>query len=252
MVVMIFAGTTEGRKLAEYVSEKGFDCYVSTATEYGGELLEHLSGIHVLSGRMDEQQIREFIQEKNVDIVIDATHPFATAVSEHIRNAAKKEGVSLIRCLRKETKEADGTEGNVVKVHSVKEAVQYLCTVRGNIFIATGSKELRAYMAIPDYKKRCYARVLSTRSSVEESTAIGFEGSHLFAMQGPFSKELNVALLRQTGASYFVTKESGKEGGFLEKAEAAREAGAVLVVIVRPRETGMTMEQVTKWLESLE
>ena len=33
---LIFAGTTEGRLLAEYAAEIGMGCYVSTATEYGG------------------------------------------------------------------------------------------------------------------------------------------------------------------------------------------------------------------------
>ena len=40
-------------------------------------------------------------------------------------------------------------------------------------------------------------------------------------MQGPFSCEMNAATIRQTGAKYLVTKESGAAGGFLEKLEAA-------------------------------
>ena len=56
-------------------------------------------------------------------------------------------------------------------------------------------------------------------------------------MQGPFSMEMNLALLHQTEAAYFVTKETGRAGGFEEKAEAAETAGAVLVVIGRPEKT---------------
>ena len=51
---------------------------------------------------------------------------------------------------------------------------------------------------------------------------------------GTVCTDLNLALLRQTKAAYFVTKETGKAGGFDEKAEAAEMAGAVLVVIGRP------------------
>ena len=58
---------------------------------------------------------------------------------------------------------------------------------------------------------------------MKKSMELGFDGKHLIAMQGPFSKELNVAMLRQTEADYFVTKESGKTGGFEEKYEAAME-----------------------------
>ena len=81
-----------------------------------------------------------------------------------------------------------------------------------------------------------------------ESVRLGFEGSHLIAMQGPFSTEMNLALLRQTEAAYFVTKETGRAGGFDEKLEAASEAGAVLVVVGRPEEDGESLETVKKLL----
>ena len=68
-------------------------------------------------------------------------------------------------------------------------------------------------------------------------------------MQGPFSKEMNVATIHQTGAKYFVNKESGKAGGFGEKVQAAKETGAVLVAVGRPKETGRTFSEVCKWLE---
>ena len=99
----------------------------------------------------------------------------------------------------------------VVWVDSVKQAIEYLNNTKGNIFISTGSKELGLYAELDDYQERCYARVLSVWESVKKSMDLGFDGKHLIAMQGPFSKELNVAMLRQTEADYFVTKESGKD-----------------------------------------
>ena len=65
---------------------------------------------------------------------------------------------------------------------------------------------------------------------------LGFSGKNLICMQGPFTEDLNVAMLRQAQASWMVTKESGKAGGFLEKLRAAKKAGAKLVVIKRPGE----------------
>ena len=147
------------------------------------------------------------------------------------------------------------TDGNielgerVVRVESVPEAVEYLQNTTGNVLIATGSKELKEYTRIAGCKERCYARVLSTQVSVEESIRLGFEGKHLIAMQGPFSKELNLAMLRALDARYFVTKESGKSGGFLEKVQAAEEAKAVLVVVGRPFEVGKILKETKKFLE---
>lgn len=263
--ILIFAGTTEGRLLAEYASAHGIGCFVSVATEYGKCLLGDLEHVTVLAGRMDEKQIEAFIEENQIRLVIDATHPFAQAATANIREACEEAAVHLpvryVRCVRQNGgsacgkahcekgrhKDAVGTE-NMVWVDSVTKAVAYLRQTTGNILIATGSKELHLYTAIEDYRERCFARVLSTGPSVAESVRLGFEGSHLIAMQGPFSTEMNLALLRQTEAAYFVTKETGRAGGFDEKLEAASKAGAVLVVVGRPEEAGESLETVKKLL----
>lgn len=135
------------------------------------------------------------------------------------------------------------SDSSVVCVNSVEEAVDYLEQTQGNILITTGSKELDKYTRLTNYKERCYARVLSVLPSVMQSIDLGFSGKHLIAMQGPFSREMNLALLHQTEAKYFVTKESGKNGGFAEKLEAAEQAGAVLLVIGRPIEEGLSVEE---------
>ena len=244
--ILIFAGTTEGRLLAEYASAHGIGCFVSVATEYGKDLLGDLEHVTVLAGRMDEKQIKAFIEENRIRLVIDATHPFAQAATANIREACEEAAVHLpvryVRCVRQDGGSACGKAGDMVSVGSVPEAVAYLRETTGNILIATGSKELHLYTAIEDYRERCFARVLSTGPSVAESVRLGFEGSHLIAMQGPFSTEMNLALLRQTEAAYFVTKETGRAGGFDEKLEAASKAGAVLVVVGRPEEDGESLD----------
>ena len=70
--ILIFAGTTEGRRLAEYASEHGITCYVSTATEYGKSILGDLKGIECISGRMDETEIEDFVKGHDIRLVIDA------------------------------------------------------------------------------------------------------------------------------------------------------------------------------------
>ena len=68
--ILIFAGTTEGRLLAEYASAHGIGCFVSVATEYGKDLLGDLEHVTVLAGRMDEKQIKAFIEENRIRLVI--------------------------------------------------------------------------------------------------------------------------------------------------------------------------------------
>jgi precorrin-6x reductase len=245
--VLVFAGTTEGHLVIDALTKMRVDIYVSVATEYGRISFEYIPKVKVISGRMDAEAIRRFIIGKEIDIVIDATHPFAQAATANIKKACEGLSTELIRCLRESAeKDIDLQETQVVSVMSVKEAVDYLRKTKGNIFIATGSKELAAYTKLEGYRERCYARVLPIWGALEESMRLGFQGRNLIAMQGPFSKELNIAMLRHVKASYFVTKESGKAGGFREKLQAAQETQTVLVVIERPDEQGMSVEEVIR------
>lgn len=241
--ILLFAGTTEGRELVRALKELPVYVYVSTATEYGKECAESGVNIQTGAGRMDSAAMIHFIGEHHIDLVVDATHPFARAVTENIISACKDCGVEYIRCLREAQALDAGEYGHVIWVGSVREAVEYLKGTQGKVLIATGSKELKLYTELANYQERCCARVLSTKEAVEESTALGFKGPGLIAMQGPFSKEMNIAMLNYSGAKYFVTKESGKAGGFAEKAEAARETGASLIVITRPEEKGISPQE---------
>ena len=63
---------------------------------------------------------------------------------------------------------------------------------------------------------------------------LGFKNSNIIAMQGPFSKDLNKAMLTSTNAGVLITKESGNLGGFMDKLEACIELDVKLIVVQRP------------------
>ena len=96
----ILGGTTEGRLLAEFCGARGIEAFVSVATEYGGELVEPSASVRVVTGRMDGEQMVSFIEENGIDEVIDATHPYASEVTENARRACERTGISYIRCVR--------------------------------------------------------------------------------------------------------------------------------------------------------
>ncbi len=249
--IAIFAGTTEGRLLCERLSAAGLTAEVFTATEYGGDLVSPILGMKVHSGRLDESEMENVLA--NIDIAIDATHPYAAQVSSNIRDACAVVDTRYIRLLRPssaESKDEDGQLGDFVFVNSAKEAAEFLASVEGNVLLATGSKELPVYTSIPDFQKRIYPRVLPTADVVLRCHDLGFPASQLICMQGPFSKETNVALLKQIKASWMVTKDTGREGGFDEKIAAAKEAGARVVMITRPdpTEEGLSLEEVAELL----
>lgn len=231
--VIIFAGTTEGRTISEYLASFKVPVTACVATEYGETLLTENEYLKVHAGRMDQEEIAAFIREKGAELVIDATHPYAAVVSENVAAACEREQVDYVRLIRGSSAES---VDQAVLVGSVDEAVEYLKKTEGNILATTGSKELFKYTQIPGFEKRVFARVLSTGEVAAACEKLGFVGKNLICMQGPFSEELNIAMLHQFDCKYLVTKETGKAGGFEEKLHAAKAAGATLVLVGRPPE----------------
>lgn len=229
--VVVFAGTIEGRKIAEFLHAQGVDTHVCVATEYGESLLPEGEHLTVSHDRLTKEEMETLFQKEKVTLVVDATHPYAEVVTANIREACSRAGVCCLRLLR----ESESVqEEDVVYVDSVSEAAAWLSQTEGNILASTGSKELQAYTVIPSYEERVYARVLSLPDVVRSCADLGFTGKHLICMQGPFSVEMNTAMLKQYDIRYLVTKEAGKNGGFPEKVQAAKAAGARLVVVGRP------------------
>ena len=229
--LLVFAGTTEGRELAQALCRHGFEVVASTATEYGAQLFPESDGLTVWPHRMTEQQMTDRLLDEPFEAVIDATHPYAQEATRNIRNACLKAGVPYYRLVREEEAAEDA-----VYLSSSREAAEYLAGTSGAVFLTTGTKELKLFSVLPDFAERFYARVLPFEESIRACTECGLTGKHIFAMQGPFSREMNRAMLSQTEAAYLVTKSSGKAGGFSEKLQAAKELGVTVLVIGRPEQ----------------
>ena len=240
MKILLFGGTGEGRELAEWMLSQGLDATVCVATEYGETLLPDGAQVHV--GRLDAGAM-EILMAGGYTLVIDATHPYAVEVTKNIRAAAQAAGLPCLRLLRQSDRE-DGCQ----KAADMAAAADLLEGLPGKVLLTTGSKELDAF-ARPGLRERCCPRVLPMADSLERCLALGFPPKNIICMQGPFTKEMNLATLRQFHVRTLVTKDTGGYGGFRAKADAAREAGCDLVVVERPQtEEGLTLEAVQRRL----
>ena len=245
---IVFAGTTEGYALCEFLSENRVSVYACAATEYGGSLLEENDFLHVSAGRLKTEDMEELFRKETPEIVLDATHPYAAEVTKNIRTACENAAVRYQRVLRPEGEKS----GQAVYVDSPEAAAEFLSGTEGNIFLTTGSKELAKFTVIPDYRERLFARVLSIPSVIQSCAELGVEGKHLIGMQGPFSTEINEAMLRQFQCSYLVTKDTGFAGGFPEKLEACQHCGVTPVIIGRPlKEEGLSLPEARGFLAKL-
>ena len=248
--ILLFAGTTEGRKLSEILVSSGIYHTVCVATEYGEIVLKENSFMTVHRGRMDGNQIREFIQNGEFVAVVDATHPYADIVTENIKAAVKGMDIPYLR-LKRETK-LSPKEENVVYFESNEACAKALEEVQGNILLTTGSKELKKYCVSEDVKSRLFVRVLPAQESLSLCMEQGIRGKQIIAMQGPFTTQMNEALIRQFGISCLVTKQSGISGGYFEKLEAAGKTGISVYAIGHPQEdVGYSFHEVCSELEKI-
>lgn len=269
--VLIFGGTTEGRELASALSQAGVSHVVSVATDYGKEI-ENLSGEdNVIVGRKDADEMAQLIEKDGFSVCVDATHPFAILVSAQIKRACEKTGTEYLRLLRDTGARdefslqdkpwiSDGLENSdemsfdikrktsFVSCTSLEDAVAELEKTEGNILLLTGSKDLKNILANISDVSRVYARVLPNLDSITKCEEAGLKGKQIIAMQGPFSKDMNVALIKEIGACVILTKESGATGGLDEKLLAAKECGIKAVMIKSPesvaKATGYSLHEI--------
>lgn len=250
--IVIFAGTTEGRRLSEILADAGIAHTVCVATEYGEIVMREQTDaetartkeqpfVSLHRGRMDREQMEEFLRNEGYEIVVDATHPYARVVTENIQSA-----VNTLRTTERETQfpiylrlereiaetpEAEDPAVSIRYFESNADCANVLENTEGNILLTTGSKELATYCASGRLHDRLYVRILPGRESLELCMEQGIKGRQILALQGPFSTEMNAAILKQYDIRHMVTKNSGRTGGYQEKLEAAKMLGIPVYVI---------------------
>ena len=233
----MFGGTSDEHALIKRLLAAGYEVTVSVASDLGSRLIEKRPGLTVRQGRLDAGQMISLMSNGGFICAIDATHPYAADAGANIAAAAKETGLALFRLERGKT-DLSGCE----VVESAEKAALALTKTEGNVLLTTGSKELFAFCSHSDLLPRLYPRVLPTVESVKACVDMGIPQSHIIAMQGPFSHELNLALIRQFKISTLVTKDGGAAGGMQQKLSAARESGCRIIVISRPREGGLNLD----------
>ena len=246
--ILIFGGTTEGRELATFCDKLKTSTILCVATEYGKEVLPEFETVTVSNKRLNIEEIATLIEENNISCVIDATHPYAYEVSKNIANAINlfSDKVKFFKIKREDM---DIILDEVLEFSNNNEAVSYLLNTEGNILLTTGSKEIIQYSRLSN---RLFPRVLPSVDSINACISAGIPSKNIIAMQGPFSKTLNEAIIKEFNCKYLVSKLSGKSGGFEEKIEAAKNTDCIPIIIMPKTEVeGISVEKCRLELEKL-
>ena len=167
--------------------------------------------VEVISERLNVMQIEKIISEKNIDLIIDASHPYAQNISKIVismvsfLNERAKSEKKILKYIRFERKMLDYGSENVFKFENVKELVEFLNQFENkNILSTLGSNALEEIKGIRE-KNNLFIRILPTTSSIENAENLGYLPKNIIAMQGPFSKNMNVAMLENFKIDYLIT-----------------------------------------------
>ena len=231
-MILVLSGTEDGKEIVKRLYDNGYDILTSVATEYGKAIYERLSlGNICVQGRLDADGLTRLIEDKQIDLIIDATHPYATNVSLNAIKACNNKNIRYIRFQRSKT---DLPVSKLIHaVNDVDEAIKKCKELGRRVMLTTGFNNIKDFVKL-NGEIELIVRVLPIADHVQKCVKMGIHASNIIALQGPFSFELNTALYERFKVDTIVTKDSGKQGGVIEKINAAVKSKINVVLIKRP------------------
>ena len=223
-MILVFGGTTEGRKAVEVLEEGGSLYYYSTRSD--GQKIELVHGIH-LTGGMEVPEMITCCRKHDIRLIVDAAHPFAEDLHRNLLFLAKRIQAPIIRYDRiypqheKELIWCKDYQDAMDKLEH--ESIDRLLALTGVNNIGT----LRPYWQ----KHECWFRILNRQLSQMLAHKSHFPEDHLVY----FEEDETQNLIKKLKPQAILTKESGISGGFTEKVEIAKHAGIKVFVIERPK-----------------
>lgn len=216
-MILLFGGTTEGRRAAEVLEEAGSTFYYSTKTGEQDITLHHGQRI---DGAMDEVAMRCFCNEHDIRLIIDAAHPFAQQL--HTTIAAMN--LPVIRYERI----FPPRDESIIWIDRYEDLrTLQPCT----ILATTGVQSISRLKPLEQEGFRILYRILPRESSVSLAKEQGATDDQLCFYH---EDEDEIAFLQQLRPDLLLVKESGESGGFTQKTEAARSLGITVAALKHP------------------
>jgi precorrin-6A/cobalt-precorrin-6A reductase len=226
-MIWIIGGTSNATEICKQLIATGKQLLVSVTTDYGRQL-SSFPEVEILQGMLNRDEMIKVIALHKVNLIVDASHPFATEVSQNAIDASRESNITYLRYERQNPQ----FEG-VKYCADYPEVISYLKSTKGNILLTTGSKNVWQFASLGI--DRLYARVLANADSFALCEKAGLSQEQIIGIQGVCGEHENLELMKKLDIRYLITKESGTEGGLFEKLEAAKKAGVEVIIIKRPQ-----------------
>ena len=224
-MILIFGGTTEGRKVASVCDQAAKPFYYSTKGKT--QQVDMANGIMVTGG-LDEDSMISFCQKQNIKMIIDAAHPFAEALHQNIEKASKHLDIPVIRYEREYPKH----DKDLLWFDTYDEAIEYLETNNiDNLLALTG---VNTISKMKNYwlHHNCWFRILDRDESRFIVEKENFPSDKTLYYSQQIEDE---DVFKELRPDAIITKESGYSGGFNDKIKAAQSLNIPVLVVRRPK-----------------
>ena len=228
-MILLFGGTTEGRRAAALCDRLGLPFIYSTKTCV--EPFATTCG-EFRDGALDEAALSKLVAARGVRLVIDAAHPFAARLHQSVFEVCQRHAVHLIRFDRALVDFPD-FEG-LHPVSDFTEAIALLERLAPAKLLALTGVQSAAPLR-PWWKRHeMLLRILPLAASMKLARLEGIPETKLLPMSPDGSDEALEALVRKHGIDCLLAKESGESGFFSSKLRVAERCAIPLIVIRRP------------------
>ena len=214
-MILVFGGTTEGRKAVEVLEESGSPYYYSTKTGEQDLTLHHGQRI---DGALDAEAMQNFCREHDIRLMVDAAHPFAAQLHQTIAEVSDALKIPAIR-YKRIFPERDASLEWIDSYDQVPHDIKTLLAT-------TGVQSISKLKPLETKGVKVYYRILNRESSIALAQKQGARTEQLCYFEDP--KDVPVE------ADAILLKESGLSGGFQEKVDAAKAKGMRILVLKRP------------------
>ena len=212
-MILVFGGTTEGRRAAEVLEEAGSPYWYSTKT--GEQTLSLHYGLRT-DGAMDGEAMRQFCQRHGIRLIVDAAHPFASMLHQTILEVSQTLGVPVIRYERIYPER----EKSITWIDDYAEVPTNIRT----LLATTGVQSISKLKWLEAKGVKVIYRILNRESSIALARQQGATDEQLVYFEDGDMPYADAILL----------KESGLSGGFVGKVAEAHEKGMRIIVLKRP------------------
>ena len=86
-VILLLGGTSETTHVAEALARRGYQVIISKVTNIPQNIPEH-PNIKRRIGALDKEQMMQLVSQIGCDAIIDATHPYASQVTDIAQDVA--------------------------------------------------------------------------------------------------------------------------------------------------------------------